>query len=286
MQDGPSRTALRTATFRAAHQVVDFGSIFPDAFAVRMLGVSSEELARDAAAAPELRQIRLTVAARARVAEGAVAAAVTAGTAQLVLLGAGLDTYAWRSPRAGLRIFEVDHPSTQRWKRARVADAGLAWPQSLTLVPMDFERQTLAEGLSAAGFDADRPTCFAWLGVIPYLTREAVLGTFGYIASLPGGAQIVFDFLAPSQSLKPQQRAVQQWRASTVAAVDEPFITFFLPEEIAGELRRLGFSDMEELPLADLVEHSLGIATGTLATSGYHLARVARTRAQTPAAEV
>jgi len=111
------------------------------------------------------------------------------------VLGAGLDTYAYRTTFGeSLRIFEVTHPSTQAWKRERLAQAAIPVPGTLTFVPIDFEREILADGLAAAGFDPGRQTFFTWLGVVPYLTERAVSSTLGFIASLPGGAHVVFDY--------------------------------------------------------------------------------------------
>ena len=137
---------------------------------------------------------------------------------QLVVLGAGLDTYAYRSTlRDRLRIFEVDHPATQAWKRQRLDDAAIPIPSSLTFAPIDFERQTLAEGLAAAGFDSSQQTFFTWLGVVPYLTEEAVWATLGFIASLPNGAHVVFDYSDPPASLPAESRISHERRATHVA---------------------------------------------------------------------
>jgi methyltransferase (TIGR00027 family) len=112
--------------------------------------------------------MRIFIAVRTRFAEDALAAAVQRGVCQVVVLGAGLDTFAYRSTlRDRLRIFEVDHPATQAWKHQRLGDAAIAIPTSLTSAPVDFERQTLAEGLAAAGFDPAQQTFFTWLGVVP-----------------------------------------------------------------------------------------------------------------------
>ena len=196
MQPGqPSRTALRAAAHRAAHQSVEHGRVFADPLAIRVLGEAPEAVFGADLHSAATRGMRLFIAARSRFAEETLAAAVARGVRQYVVLGAGLDTFAHRNPYAdqGLRVFEVDHPATQGWKRGRLADAGLATPASLTFAPVDFERQTLAEGLANAGFDTAAPAVFAWLGVVVYLTRGAVLGTLGWIASLPPGTEVVFD---------------------------------------------------------------------------------------------
>ncbi|MGB7282143.1 MAG: class I SAM-dependent methyltransferase [Candidatus Acidiferrum sp.] len=160
MQTGkPSRTAWAAAAHRAAHQLLEEGRIFSDPLAIRILGQDPESIARDAADNPSRLGMRLFIAARTRFAEDSLAAAVSSGVTQLVVLGAGLDTCAYRNPFPDhLRVFEVDHPATQAWKRERLAQAAIPIPSTLTFAPIDFECQTLPEGLAAAGFD---PSCTA-----------------------------------------------------------------------------------------------------------------------------
>src|SRR5882757_10942092 len=179
MQPGqPSLTALGAARLRAAHQVLDNASILTDPLALRILGDDIEvslDHARAHASGPRLRWF---IAARSRIAEEALTEAVNAGATQLVVLGAGLDTLAYRTPLADrLRIFEVDFPATQARKREMLSAAAIPPPKTLTFVPIDFERETLAETLTAAGFDPARRTFFSWLGVVPYLTEPAIFST-------------------------------------------------------------------------------------------------------------
>ncbi len=125
------------------------------------------------------------------------------GVGQYVLLGAGLDTFAYRAIRQGLRVFEVDHPATQAWKRARLSEVRIATPDWVTYAPVDFERENIKDGLARAGFDLSRPAMFAWLGVTPYLTREAVMATLAFVATLPKGTEIVFDYpAAPNDKMR------------------------------------------------------------------------------------
>src|ERR1035437_3638091 len=149
MQFGePSRTARAAAFHRAAHQVLEHGRIFADPLALPILGEDAETVARKAEQRPSGRRMRIFIAVRTRFAEDALAAAVERGVRQLVVLGAGLDTYAYRGAlRDRLRVFEVDHPATQAWKRQRLAEAAIPLPDNLTFAPVDFERQSLADGL-------------------------------------------------------------------------------------------------------------------------------------------
>lgn len=260
--DGPSRTALITAYARAYHQIADRPQIFTDPLAARLLGVTAEELAElgtpttnhlgDGASD---RPRRLFFAARARFAEDAVAAAITAGVRQVVILGAGLDTFAYRNPRPDLRVFEVDHPATQAWKRERLTTAGIDRPETLTFVPVDFETQTLAAGLESTGFKRTDPAVFVWLGVVFYLTPNAAHATLEYIAGQAQPVEVVFDYLQPANS--DEDRAHQQARADRLAGVGEPVFSYFTPDDIAAQLRALGFTDLEDHSAPDLVTRYL-----------------------------
>src|SRR5271165_4327165 len=168
MQEGKfSRTARRVAIRRAAHQLLDQPRVFDDPLALLIIGA---ETAQDLRTNPKehhafSRAFRAFMAARSRYAEDELARAVAYGVRQYVVLGAGLDTFAYRNPHPGLRAFEVDHPATQAWKREQLQAAGIAIPAGLTFVPIDFERQTLADGLARAGFDNGATAFFSWLGV-------------------------------------------------------------------------------------------------------------------------
>jgi methyltransferase (TIGR00027 family) len=244
----PSRTAWAAAAHRAAHQVIEQGRIFSDPLAVRILGQDAETVAREAETQPSSRAMRLFIAARTRFAEDSLAAAVQEGARQLVVLGAGLDTYAYRSPFGDrLRIFEVDHPATQGWKRERLADAAIPIPPSLTFAPIDFERQTLPEGLATAGFDPAQQTFFTWLGVVPYLSEDAIWSTLGFIASLPNGAHVVFDYSDPPHTLSAEARAYHDRRAARVEAIGESWVSYFEAGTLKEKLLSLGFTEVEDL---------------------------------------
>jgi methyltransferase (TIGR00027 family) len=250
MQTGqPSRTALGAAGLRAAHQVLDRAAIFTDPLALRILGPDAEAMVRDAETNIGTQRLRWFIAVRTRVAEDALAAAFQRGARQLVVLGAGLDTYAYRTPLSEeLRIFEVDHPATQAWKRERLAEAAIAEPKTLRFVPVDFERETLADGLAAAGFDPARQTFFTWLGVVPYLTEQAVFATLGFIAGLPGGAHVVFDYVNPTASIaEPGPRAAHESLSARVAALGEAIQCRFDTEQLRARLAALGFRETEDL---------------------------------------
>jgi methyltransferase (TIGR00027 family) len=252
MQPGqPSRTALGAAGLRAAHQVLDHAAIFADPLALRILGADADHLVREAGADADPYRIRLRwfIAVRSRLADDALAAAVRRGTRQLVVLGAGLDTTACRAlPSQGLRIFEVDHPATQAWKRERLATAGIPVPAALSFVPVDFERATLADSLIAAGFDSAQQTFFSWLGVVPYLTDDAVFSTLGFIGGLAGGAEVVFDYVNPPASMtEPGRRAMHEALSARVAAAGEQLRSHFDTNALVARLQALGFREFEDL---------------------------------------
>ncbi len=258
----PSRTAFAAAAHRAAHQLLEGGRVFTDPLATALLGAAPTDLTGEAAQQPAARGMRLFIAARSRFAEESLAAAVARGVRQYVVLGAGLDTFAHRNPFTdeGLRVFEVDYPATQAWKRERLAEAGLTTPASLTFAPVDFERQTLGDGLAAAGFDAAAPAFFSWLGVVVYLTRAAIRETLDFIAGLPGGGEVVFDYGEPVSAFpQGRLRSLQMTRAQRAARMGEPWITRFDPPELAAMLRELGFDELEDLGPAQIGRRFLGV---------------------------
>ena len=241
-----SKTALRVAIRRAAHQIMEQPRILDDPIAVPLLGPG---FARDMERASHTvaRDFRAFMATRSRYAEDRLADAVAKGIAQYVILGAGLDTFAYRNPFPALRVFEVDFPATQAWKREMLAEAGIALPGNLTFVPLDFEHKALAEGLAEAGFDAGSAAFFGWLGVVPYLTLEAFRATLSAIAQLPAGSAVSFDYALAPETLSPVGRKAFDALAGRVAAAGEPFQLFFMPETLEAELRRAGFHSIEQL---------------------------------------
>jgi methyltransferase (TIGR00027 family) len=253
----PSRTALRAAAHRAAHQTCEDGAVFRDPLATSILGAAPERVLASPLDAPEVRSMRLFIAARSRFAEERLAVAVARGVRQYVVLGAGLDTFALRNPFAGLKVFEVDHPASQAWKRERMREAALAPSETLTFAPVDFERETLAGGLAAAGFQAEAPAVFAWLGVVVYLTRTAVFDTLAFIAG--GANEVVFDYGEPNAAFPKDRRPRLAAREARLAEMGEPWLTRFEPPELATKLSELGFEEVEDLGPGDIAARFLGL---------------------------
>jgi methyltransferase (TIGR00027 family) len=257
MQEGNfSRTAQRVAIRRAAHQLLDHPRVLDDPLAIRIIG---PEAAHDLQSNPKehhafARAFRAFMVARSRYAEDELARAVANGVSQFVVLGAGLDTFAYRNPHPHLRVFEVDHPATQAWKREQLDAANISIPGSLTFVPIDFEKQTLRERLSEAGLNFSDPAFFSWLGVTPYLTRETCMATLSLIADMPQGSGVVFDFALDPALLNAGQREALDALANRVASVGEPFQLFFDPVKLQEDLRSLGFHRTEFLQGAQINE--------------------------------
>jgi methyltransferase (TIGR00027 family) len=275
----PSQTARGAAAYRAIHQTLDGGVIFSDPFAARILDDETRARLNETAADPSLRPWRLFIAARSRFSEDTLAACVARGVRQVVVLGAGLDTFSLRNPHAGqsVRVFEVDYPATQGWKRARLKQAGLAVPASLTFAPVDFERQSLADGLRAAGFQADRPAFFQWLGVVPYLTREAVSLTLDFIAGA-AESEVVFDYAEPFENYPDDRRADVMAIAVQAAARGEPWLSLFDPAELSKMLRNKGFGIVEDLGMAEISDRFYGaLKQGIVIGPGAHIVRAQKT---------
>jgi methyltransferase (TIGR00027 family) len=269
-----SKTALGVAIRRAAHQVMEEPRILDDPIAVRLVG-NGFPRQMERAMHSVGRDFRAFMAVRSRYVEDQLAEAVGNGVTQYVILGAGLDTFAWRNFFHGLRVFEVDFPATQEWKRTMLAAAGLGVPENLTFVPLDFEHHTLAEGLAEAGVDAALPAFFGWLGVIPYLTHKAFRTTLDTIGGLPAGSGVGFDYALPPETLGPEGRIAFDRLADRVSAAGEPFQLFFTPEALETELREAGFTRVEQLDYGHINERYFKDRADGLKLSAVRLAMLA-----------
>lgn len=251
-QGRPSTTALMMAIARAVHQLLDEPLVLPDPVALSILGPELERAVREDPYRyndPMARPMRAAVVARAMVADAELADAARAGVRQCVVLGAGLDTLAWRAPAAadGMRVFEVDHPATQAWKQELMRQAGLSMPHGATAVPADLQQASLQHVLEGAGFRGDQPACFVWLGVTPYLTDAAIDGTLRHVASLPAGTRIVFDYRVDASVLPPFERLMAAHMAEQVAALGEPWLSGFVPAQLVQRLTAMGFTGVTDL---------------------------------------
>ncbi len=246
----PSKTAQSVAIRRAEHQLFDFPHVLDDPIALGIIGpnaAASLMFGCLTAYLPGSRYMRAFIAARSRYAEDQLARAIACGTAQYVILGAGLDTFAYRNPYAnsGLRVFEVDHPDTQAWKRHRLASTAIRVPYPVAFVPVDFEHQKLETELQRAGFKLDEPAFFSWLGVTPYLPNDTVMATFALIRSLCPDNAIAFDYALPRQALSELEKMASDSLSARVARAGEPFQGFFRPEVLLNDLKKIGYRRVE-----------------------------------------
>ena len=273
--DEPSRTALMIARQRAAHQVLDHGSILYDPFAMKILREDENDVLQFANKHPSASIGRLFTTARSRIAEDALSRSVERGLQQIVILGAGLDTFALRNPHGvrQIRIYEVDHPATQAWKLERLADAQIAVPPWLILVPVDFERDDVGEKLVAAGFQQNSPAFFTWLGVVPYLTQDAIDRTLNYMSSIQN-SEVVFDYVEPPEAFSEELRQLEKARAEQLEKIGERSDSRFEPAGIASILRSHGFCAIEDINFQEIVSrfgHAVqGLAPGHAAVHVVH----------------
>jgi methyltransferase (TIGR00027 family) len=250
-----SVTAEQSAIHRALHQALDAPpKILDDPISPLLIDLKSETtkayLARVESMTRSVKSpLRAVFIMRSRYTEDCLAELLVRGVRQYVILGAGLDTFAYRQPSwaSSLRIYEVDHPASQEWKRERLQVAKVKIPENLTFAPTDFEISSLRGGLSTAGFDFRAPSFFSLLGVTQYLTLEATESIFELVQSLPQGTEIVFEFIVPDDLMPANQAGVIAKITSFVAERGEPWLTRLRPAELESRLTILGFSQVIHL---------------------------------------
>jgi methyltransferase (TIGR00027 family) len=270
----PSRTAHRVAMARAAHQILDHPRVFDDPIALPILGAKAASGIADEADSYRstfATSLRAFLVARSKYAEDLLRQAVQHGVRQYVILGAGLDTFSYRNPYPSdvLQVFEVDYPSTQQWKREQLHAASIAIPPSVTFAAIDFETQTLADQLRKAGFKAEQPAFFSWLGVTMYLEERDVLATLSSIASFAAaGSGVVFDYSLSPSLMSSRQLASYNAGAARVAAVGEPWKSSFDPAVLAATVTTLGFKVLEDLGPETINERFFGDRDDGLCVSG------------------
>ncbi len=195
-----------------------------------------------------VRNSRANLVMRQRYTEDELGKALERGVTQYVILGAGLDSFAYRRPDlAGvLQVFEVDTPATQQWKRGRLGELNITLPGNLTFAPMDFEQQTLADVLRAGGYRSGMPAFVSWLGVTPYLTEAAVFETLRYVASLAPGSEIVFEYEMLDSLLDEENRQFAAVLKASTLARGEPVLSLFEPAALAARVQELGFAQVRD----------------------------------------
>jgi methyltransferase (TIGR00027 family) len=274
-----SSTALATAAARAAHLVFDRSPwIFEDTLAGALLGATHNGLIAvhgDDETAGPLAAMRVAVTARSRYTEDHLADAINRGIRQYVVLGAGLDTFAYRSRLAThLTVFEVDHPATQTWKRHHLAEAAIVIPSHVRFVSVDFTVDPLRDRLAEAGFDCSQPAFVSWLGVTQYLAEHAIHSTLDVIADAAPGTELVIECLVPDELRDESGHALADFFMPRAAAVGEPWVTFATPLEIAGALSERGMTVVDDVGRRDQVNHAWWVRSDPLAP--HELGRLAR----------
>jgi len=260
--EGPDSTALRVALWRAMHVQVDSPPhVLEDEIGLRLAAPDDSWRARPDMHPAGTSGFRAAIVARARFIEDLVAEQADHDVAQYVLLGAGLDTFAQRRPElAGrLRVFEVDQPGTQAWKRRRLIELGFGIPDWLRLVPVDFEAsESWWKQLAAAGFDPGRPAVVASTGVSMYLTKDATAATLRQLAGLAPGSTLAMTFMVPVELVEDADRSGLEASSKGARASGTPFISFYTPPEMLALAREAGFKDARHVSGSSLAERYFG----------------------------
>src|SRR5262245_40798822 len=248
----PSRTMLRSAIRRAAHQILDDPIILIDPIVVDLVPEASEPAIRDGLdgpGSPDAKLLRYMFAMRSRFAEDRLADAAARGVRQYVMVGAGLDTFPWRQPgfAKSIQIFAADHPASLMWTHARLRQRGLSRPANLTYVPADLEERRLGDHLVACGFDCNAASFCSALGVTQYLDKEAIHALFGFAATLPKGSEIVFSFAPLDDRSRAGGGAGLNPFGCGPAALGEPWKSRLRAADLVAQLADLGFSDVFRL---------------------------------------
>jgi methyltransferase (TIGR00027 family) len=254
----PDSTAVRVALWRAMHVEVDQPPhVLEDEIGLKLAAPEDGWRQRPDMDPRGTRLFRASIVARARFIEDLVVKQAGRGVGQYVILGAGLDTFAQRRPEiaSGLRIFEVDQPGPQAWKRRRLIELGFGIPEWLRLVPVDFEAGgSWWERLKEAGFDAGQPAVVASTGVSMYLTKDAIAATLRQVAALAAGSTLAMTFILPLELAEPEARPGLQMAEKGARASGTPFLSFFTPPEMLVLAREAGFREVEHIPAVTLTQ--------------------------------
>jgi methyltransferase (TIGR00027 family) len=230
--------------------------VLDDAFALVLVGPAWQELRKGPISlfpAGVVGEIHAGICTRSRYAEDRL---IDGAFSQYVILGAGLDSLAWRRPDLlrSLRVFEVDHPASQAWKLERVNDLALPLGDSQVFVPADFETGSLQDALHAAGFDWDKRALFSWTGVAPYLTASAIASTLHTIAGAVAGSEVVLSYLAEESVFDEAGREFIRIYAPLAASIGEPIQPGWPVTEIERLIGQSGLKVVDHPARADLEE--------------------------------
>jgi methyltransferase (TIGR00027 family) len=265
----PSRTALAAAAARAAHLIVDDAPpIFADSLALSLLGGLADKILdrhRAHGSHVALWGTRALATARSRYTEDRLAAAVQRGIRQYVILGAGLDSFGYRSELVGdVAVFEVDHPATQQWKRRLLSGARITVPGAVTFTPVDFEADSLVDRLVASGFSLSEPALVSWLGVTMYLTGAALGQTLAQLGGFAPGTELVANYMLPVSMQDELARSYSGVVMPAAARRGEPWLTLLSPGDMTALLERHGFGEVRHINQHDTVGSGLWQRTDLL----------------------
>jgi methyltransferase (TIGR00027 family) len=267
----PEHTAVRVALWRALHVQVDAPPhVLEDELGLRLAAPDDDWRNRPDMDPRWTARARASIVARARFIEDLVADRAADGVGQYVILGAGLDTFAQRKPELAswLRVFEVDRPAPQAWKRRRLMELGFGMPDRLRLVPVDFEGAWW-EQLASAGFEAGQPAVVASTGVVMYLTHEAIMATLRRIAALAPGSMLALSFILPLELVELEERQMVEVAQKGARAAGTPFRSFFAPAQMLALAREAGFSQVHHVSAGDLTQrYFAGRTDGLRPSSG------------------
>jgi methyltransferase (TIGR00027 family) len=254
----PDSTAVRVALWRAMHVQIDpLPHVLEDEVGLKLVAPDDSWRRRPDMDANYTRLFRASIVARARFIEDLVTERVRHGVGQYVILGAGLDTFVQRKPETAcrMRIFEIDRPRPQAWKRQRLMELGYGIPDCLQFVAVDFEGgKDWWQGLAAAGFDAGQPAVVAATGVSMYLTNDAIVAMLRQVATLAPGSTLAMTFLLPLELADPEVRPGLQQAHNGARASGTPFISFFTPTQMLTLARDAGFREVEHISAASLAQ--------------------------------
>ncbi len=257
--DKPSVTAFFVSMAKAVHLILDDEpKIFEDQFALSLIGQQFESILKSFQT-PQAKFERSGILCRSRYTEDLLYEAISRGVRQYVILGAGLDSFAYQNTDLSdrLRVFEVDHPAGQEWKRKRIKEAGISIPKNVSFVPIDFELQSLEEGLAQGGYTPNDPTFFSWLGVTYYLTVDAVFNTLQYVAtSAAPDSEIVFDYMFPNSMLSGDELEERKYFRKRRGKEGEPVISTFPPDYMVSKLKEIGFDQIDEIDRKKVKDYS------------------------------
>jgi methyltransferase (TIGR00027 family) len=254
----PDKTAVRVALWRALHVQIDPPPhVFVDEVGLRLIDPDAGWRLRPDMHPEFTKPFRASIVARARYIEDLVLEQVENGMDQYVILGAGLDTFAQRHPALSstLRVFEIDRPGPQAWKRKRLIEPGPGIPDELRLVPVDFElREDWVARLTSSGFDTRRPALVASTGVSLYLSKDANAATLRQVASFAAGSTLAMTFVPPIELSDPAIRPYLQLAEQGARASGTPFISFFTPSQMLKLAQDAGFREVRHISTAALTE--------------------------------